>query len=174
MDTPPISFTGTLTLQDALDLNRYRARCVLRRSMRWLITGFAALLAATIIFLIAHHQFNAQLIVILFLCGYVCWGVWYQRDFAVRRQYRQHHEYYIENTVTVDENNLSITNANMDMRLAWKKVIFLLDTPRGLMFTLPNVQVLCWLPQRLFEGNNSKEAVIRHAQKNNVPVRTIE
>lgn len=174
MDTQPLSFTGKLTLQDALDLNRYRSLCVLRRSMRWLITIFSALLAATIIFLIVHRQYNLQLIIILILCVYVPVAVWYRRDFAVRKQYRRHPEYYIENTVTVDEKSVSISNVNLDMRLNWNQISFLLDTPRGLMFVLPSTNVLCWLPQRLFDGNNFKEAMLGYATKNKVPVRTMD
>ena len=174
MDPQSSSFTVKLTLQDALDLNRYRSLCELRQSMRWLITFVAALLTTTIIFLIVHRQYNIQLFAVLFLCLYVPFSVWFRRDLAVRRQYRHHPEYYIESTVTVDEKNVSISNANMDVRLAWNQIAFLLDTPRGSMFMLPPTRVLCWLPQRLFDGNHSKQAVIEYANRNNIRVRTMK
>ena len=174
MATQSISFTGKLSLDETLDMHRYRSLCALRPSFRWFMGLFSALIAALLVGVIIHGKGTLQLWVILFLCAYFPVGWWYERRLMVRWQYRRHPEYYIENTFTVDENNVSLCNANMDMRLAWNQIAFLLDTPRGLMFMLPQIRVLCWLPQRLFEGNDFKEAVVGYANKNNVPVRTMK
>lgn len=70
MDNEPISFTGKLTLNEALDIHRYRSLCSLRPSFRWFMGLFSALIAALLIYAIVHGKGNVQLWVILFLCAY--------------------------------------------------------------------------------------------------------
>lgn len=173
MENQPISFTGTLTLQDALDLHHYRGLCVLRLAFRWLIGIVAFVLAAICVTVIVFGKGNVLLWIILGLCTYFLVGWRYERRWAVRRQYRLHPEYFIESTVTVDEANVSVSNANMNLRLAWNQVAFLLVTPRGLLFMLPQMRPLCWLPIRLFEGNNCEEEVVAYAEKNQVAVKIL-
>ena len=174
VDLQPITFAGTLTLQDALDLHRYRSLCQLRPAFRWLIGVVSALIATALIGVIVVGKSTPLLWVFLVMCAYFPIGWWFERRLMVRWQYRRHPEYYVETTVTVDEKNVSIVNASMDLRLAWSKVGFLLDTPRGLVFMLPTIQVLCFLPQRLFVESNQKTGILEFAARNNIPVRLMK
>lgn len=171
MESQSVSFTGRLTLQDTLDLHRYRSLCILRPVFRWLIGILTVVLATMCLAVIVFGKGTIPLWIILGLCVYVLVGWRYERRLAVRRQYRRHPEYFIENTVTVDEANVSISNANMELRLAWSRVAFLLDTPRGLLFMLPQMQALCWLPRRLFENNDYLDGIKKRAALNKVLIR---
>ena len=155
-------------------MDKYRALCVVRPALRWFVGTFSALLAATILFLFVHHIFNPPLLVILLLCAYIPVGAWYHRMYAIRRHYRRHPELYLECMVACDEWTISVSNANAASRLRWNLVSFLLETRRGLMFMLPQMRVLCWLPQRLFEGNDHKRTIIGYALANKIPVRTVD
>ena len=42
-----------------------------------------------------------------------------------------HPGYSTENAVAVSENNVSVSSANMDLRLAWMNLAFFSDTPHG-------------------------------------------
>ena len=174
MDTVPISFTGKLTEQDVLDLVRYRSLCQVRPSIRWLIAVVSFLIAAGCVAVNVLIGFNPLLAFFLLGCAYFPVGWWYHALWAARRHYRKHPELYLENTFTVDADAVRITNADLDYKLVWKHIHFLLDTPKGLMFLLPNTQVLCWLPQRLFEGNNYKTSIFAFAAANNIQVRCIK
>ena len=62
----------------------------------------------------------------------------------------------------------------MDLRLVWRHGTLLLDTPRELLFMISPAGVLCWLPQRLFEGNHDKQTIITYASENKVRVRAMK
>ena len=173
MDEAPLSFTGRLTLQDVLDLHRYQALCLVRPSIRWLLGIVSFLIVVFCIWVTVLGIAKSPVWPILILCAYFPVGWWYERRWAVRRHYRHHPEQFLESTVKVTRDDVAVSNASMDLRLAWKHVTLLLDTPCGLLFMVPPTGVLCWLPQRLFEGNGDKQTIIRYASENKVRVRTM-
>jgi len=79
----------------------------------------------------------------------------------------------VESTVALSEDSVSVANVNFDMRLRWKQLRTVVSTRRGLLFLLPPQQPLCWLPQRLFEGNTKKEQILDLARQHNVPVKEL-
>lgn len=174
MNQTPITFTGNPSLQDVLDLVRYRSLCQVRPAIRWLIGVLSFLIAASIVLVWYLGHFTATIPLILVLCAYFPIGWWYHAFWVARRHYRKQPEIYVNNTVTIDKASVSISSVGMELRLAWKHIDFLLDTPEGLMFVLPNVRVLCWLPQRLFQGNDHKAAILTYATGNNIPVRSMK
>ena len=78
-----------------------------------------------------------------------------------------------ETAVVLSEESVCVANVNFDVRLAWKELRTVVSTQRGLLFVLPRQQALCWLPQRLFEGNTEKEQVLQLARQHNVPVKEL-
>ncbi len=72
--TEPLSFTGTLTLQDWLDLNRYHFRCVLRWPIRLLMAVVSLLNAALIIVAGTQTHFRTFSFFALALCAYFPFG----------------------------------------------------------------------------------------------------
>jgi len=166
----PISFTGKLTLQDALDLNWYHWRIIIRPPFRWMVSTVSFLIALLCIWSAFTVGFSSVIVPLLFLCAYFPLGWMLERSFLVRRRYRRHPEHYVESTVKFAADAVTTENANMQMRLAWNQLGRFVDTPRGLLVLIPPHSPICWLPSRLFEGNDAKEKILSLASSHNVPV----
>jgi hypothetical protein len=172
--TKALSFTGTLTLQDILDLHHYRSLLVVRQSIRWLLAIFSLLIIAVVLVAGVQSHFSWPSYVILAVFVYFlfsCFGL--DERLRVARHYRRHPDQYVESTVALSEDSVSVANINFDMRLRWKQLRTVVSTRRGLLFLLRPQQPLCWLPQRLFEGNSKKEQILDLARQQNVPVREL-
>ena len=169
--TEPLSFTGTLTLQDTLDLHRVHSRVVLRRSIRYLMAVFSLLIATLVIWAGTRSQFTAVSFAILGLCAYFPFG-WLALDrLSVARNYRRHPEHFIEHTVTFTDASISASSINADVRVNWNQLAAIVSTPRGLLFLLPPHNVWFWLPQRLFENNDHKETILAFAAEHSISIR---
>jgi len=121
-----------------------------------------------------HSHFGWPSYVILAVFVYFlfsCFGL--DGRLRVARHYRRHPDQYVESTVALSEDSVSVANVNFDMRLRWKQLRTVVSTRRGLLFLLPPQQPLCWLPQRLFEGNTKKEQILDLARQHNVPVKEL-
>jgi hypothetical protein len=169
--TEPISFTGTLTLEDALDLSHFHFRCVLRRSIRVLLGVFSLLIAATVIFVGSMGHFTVSFFLILALCAYYPFGWLIHLRLGVARRYRRHPEQVVETSVMFDNDSVFMSNVHMDMRLNWDRLSAVISTPRGLLFLLPRQSPLFWLPKRLFEDNNHREAILELAAEHDISIR---
>jgi hypothetical protein len=169
--TEPLSFTGTLTLQDALDLHRYRSRLIVRRPIRWLLSAFSLLMMTIVLVAGFHSHFTWPSYVVLAVLLYFPFGWFWLERVQVARHYRKHPEHYIESTVTLSEDTVAVANANYEMRLRWKQLRAAVITPRGITVLLPPHSPLFWLPQRLFEGNDKREQIIDLAREHNVPIK---
>jgi hypothetical protein len=167
----PLSFTGTLTLQDTLDLRHYRSLLVIRRPIRWLLATFSLLIISLVLVAGFHSHFTWPSYVILAVCVYFPFGCFALERLRVARYYRKHPDEYVECTVALSEDSVSVANVNYDMRLRWNQLRSVVSTRRGLLFLLPPQQPLCWLPQRLFDGNTKKQQILELARKQNVPVK---
>jgi len=170
----PLSFTGKLSLQDTLDLHYYRSLLVVRRSIRWLLAIFSVAIIAIVLVAGLHGHFTWPSYVILAVFVYFlfsCFGL--DERLRLARHYRRHPDQYVESTVVLSEESVCVANVNFDVRLAWKELRTVVSTQRGLLFVLPRQQALCWLPQRLFEGNTEKEQVLQLARQHNVPVKEL-
>jgi hypothetical protein len=88
-------------------------------------------------------------------------------------RYRRHPEQFIESTVTLTDNSLVVSNADMDLRLNWNQLRSIIATPRGVLFLAPPYQALFWLPRRLFDGNTYREAILRLADQHSVQIKRI-
>ena len=171
MTTEPLSFTGTLTLQDTLDLHRYRSRLVIRRPIRWLLAIFSLLMISVVLVAGFRSHFTWPAYVILAVLLYFPFGwFWLERQ-QVIRHYRKHPDQYVESTVTLSEDTVAVANVNYEMRLRWKQLRSAVITPRGIMFLLPPHSPIFWLPQREFDGNDKREQIINLARKHNVPIK---
>ena len=171
MTTEPLSFTGTLTLQDTLDLYRYRSRLIVRRPIRWLLGIFSLLMISVVLVAGFHSHFTWPSYVVLAVLLYFPFGWFWLERLQVARHYRKHPDQYVESTVTLSEDTVAVANANYDMRLRWKQLCRAVITPRGIMFLLPPHSPLFWLPQRLFDGNDKREQIIDLARKHSVPIK---
>ena len=149
----------------------YHFRCVLRRSIRVLMGVFSLLIATAVIFAGIKTHFTVFLFTVLALCAYYPFGWLIHHRLAVVRRYRRHPEHYIESTVTFTNESVSISNVHMDMRLNWDRLSAIVSTPRGLLVLAPPHTALCWLPQRLFYGNNDREALLELAKEHKVLIR---
>ena len=166
----PSSFTGKLSLQDALDLHHYLWRAKVRRPFRWTVNVFSLLIALLCIWSVVVAGFSSVIIPILLLCLYFPLGWIFERRFLVARRYRRHPEHYIESTVSFTADAVSVHNANLQMRLGWNQLRSVIDTPRGLLVLTPPHNPLCWLPNRLFDGNDARESILALASSHNVPI----
>lgn len=170
MTAEPITFTGTLTLQDALDLNHYHWRTMLRRPFRWLIAGFSLLIASVCLWAASQTGFHFSMVLILALCLYFPFGWLLERRLTVVYRYKRHPEHYIENTVSFTPDSIALSNRNMDLRLAWNQLRAIITTPRGILFLLPPHNPLFWLPNRLFVDNEFRSQIMDLALTHSVNV----
>ena len=171
MAATPLSFTGKLSLQDTLDLHHYRSLLVVRRSIRWLLAIFSVIIIAIVLVAGVHSHFTWPSYVILAIFVYFlfsCFGL--DERLRVARHYRKHPEQYVESTVALSDDSVCVANVNFDARLGWNQLRTVVSTRRGLLFVLPSRQPLCWLPERLFEGNMKKEQILELARQHNVSV----
>ena len=171
MIAEPLSFTGTLSLQDTLDLHRYHFRYLLRWPIRILMAALSSLIAAIIILVGIKTQFKASFFCILALCAYYPFGWYLHRHLAVSRRYRRHPELFLETTVTFTNESVSTSNFRMDLRLNWDQLAAIIFTPLGLLILARPHTAWFWLPQRLFDGNTQKETIQELAEENKIPIR---
>jgi hypothetical protein len=168
--TEPISFTGTLTLKDALDLNHYLFRYIVDWPVRILMAVTSALIAALLIFVVRPGNLTFTLWIILFFCAYFPFGWILHRRLAVWWYYRRHRDQYVETTVTITNDSVSSSNTRADMRLNWDGLKAIISTSRGVLFIVPRHSAWFWLPQRLFEGNDKKERILEVAKEHKVRI----
>ena len=168
----PLSFTGKLTLQDALDLHHYRSLLIVRRSVRWLLTGVSLFIITLVVFAGVASHFTWPLYGIIAFFVYLPLIFFFDR-IRVAWYYRRHPDKYVESTVALEDDAISVQNINVQMRLGWSQLCSVVSTRRGLLFVLPPHQPLCWLPQRLFETNTKKEQIFDLARKHNVAVKQL-
>ncbi len=167
----PISFAGTLTLQDTLDLNRYHFRYVLGWPVRILMAVTSFFIAALVVWAARQAHFTVFIIFILVLCAYYPFGWLLHRRLAVVWRFRRHPEHFIEHTVTITNDSLSTSSVRSDIRLNWDSLAALVSTPRGLLFLLPRHSIWFWLPHRLFQDNTCKDAILALAKEHKIVVR---
>jgi hypothetical protein len=172
MSAKLLSFTGKLTLQDTLDLHHYRSLLVVRRSVRWLVTAVSLLIITAVVLAGIQSHFTWPLYFIIALFGYFPLSFLLDR-LRVARYYRRHPDKYVESTVDLGEDIISVENVNYQTRLRWNQLSRVVSTRRGLLFVLPPYQPLCWLPQRLFEGNSKKEQILNLAQHHDVRIKRL-
>ncbi len=165
MLTEPLTFTGTLSLKDALDLNHYLFRYIVDWPVRILMAVTSGLIAALLIFVVHLGNLSFTLWIILFLCAYFPFGWILHRRLAVWWYYRRHRDQYIEHTVTISNDSISTFSTRADMRLNWDGLKAIISTSRGLLFIVPRHSAWFWLPQREFEGNNRKEQILEVARE---------
>src|SRR5262249_36439394 len=101
MKTGSISFTGKLTLEDALDINRYLLRSLMRPAVCILWAAVSLLVVALIIFVGTKGHFEPLMIFGLVLFIYYPFGWLAQRWLGVQWDYRRHPNHYLEHTVII-------------------------------------------------------------------------
>jgi hypothetical protein len=166
-----LSFTGTLTLQDTLDLHHYRSLVIVRRSIRWFLAILSLFLISVVLVAGFHSHFTWPSFVVLAVLLYFPVGWFGLERLRVARYYRRHRDQYVESTVTLNGDSVAVENVNYQMRLRWNQLSKVVSTPRGVLFLLPPQQALCRLPQRLFLDNDKKERIQNLARQNNVSVK---
>ncbi len=170
MLTDSLSFTGTLTLKDALDLNHYLFRYIVDWPVRILMAVVSASIASLFIFVVRLQNMTFTLWLILLLCVYCPFGWILHRRVRVWWYYRRHRDQYIEHTVTITNESISTSSTRADMRLNWDGVKAIVTSPRGLLFVVPPHSAWFWLPQRLFDRNNKKEQILDVAREHNLRI----
>jgi hypothetical protein len=166
----PLSFTGTLSLRDALDLNHYLFRYIVDWPVRIPMAVTSALIAAFLIFVVRPGNLTFTLWIILFLCAYFPFGWVLHRRMRVCWHYRRHPDQYIEHTVAITNDSVSTFSTGADMRLNWDGLKAIISTSRGLLFIVPPHSAWFWLPRREFDGNMKKEEILKLAREHNVRV----
>jgi hypothetical protein len=166
----PISFTGTLSLKDAVNLNHYLFRYIVDWPVRILMAATSAIVATLIIWAGREGHFTFFMFVVLLLCAYFPFGWILHRRFAVWWYYRRHSDQYIEHTVTITNDSISTSSTRADMRLNWDGLKAIISTGRGLLFIVPRHSAWFWLPQRLFDNNSKKEQILEVAREHNVRI----
>jgi len=167
----PISFTGKLSLQDCLDIHRYHSRIVLRPSVRVLMVLVSILIATIVISAGISSHFELISFVVLGFCAYCSFGWFLLGRRNVRRRYKHDVARFGETTVTFTEDTVSSSDSRISIRMPWSQMASIIITPRGLLFLVPPHQTWFWLPQRLFEGNSEKEAILELATQHEIPLR---
>ena len=170
MLTEPLTFTGTLSLKDALDLNHYLFRYIVDWPVRILMAVTSAFIATLLIWAGRQGQFTFFIWFVLFLCAYFPFGWILHRRLAVWWYYRRHPDQYIEHTVTITNESVSTSSTRADARLNWDGLKAIISTSRGLLFIVPRHSAWFWLPQRLFESNDKKEQILEVAKEHKIRI----
>jgi hypothetical protein len=168
--TAQISFTGTLSLKDALDLNHYYFRYVVDWPVRILMAATSLAIAALLVVVVGPAHFTAFIIFVFVLCAYFPFGWLLHHRFGVWWRYRRHPEQYIEHTATITNESVATSSVRADLRLTWDGVKAIVASPRGLLFIVPPHSAWFWLPQREFDGNTKKEQILETAREHNVRI----
>jgi hypothetical protein len=168
----PLVFRGRLSLEDVTHVRRYHDRILLRKPLRWVVGLFATALAVvctSAMFLIGPHP-AAVAVILAWLCLLL---LPWERRWRARRHCRKHPEEYLETQVALTEDRVSIENEALRSEFQWKVVGLVCDTPQGLLFCDRAFRALFWLPARLFDGSQPREAVLELTARNAVRVRRL-
>lgn len=186
MITEPFSFTGRLSLEDVLDLHRYHSRFVLRPGLRNFACVFAFLFAALPVTVLIYNgvfpkfdQATLTILVVIVAALYFPAQWLFLDRLWIRRNYKIQSESYPKSSVTFTQETITVTVANglSEVGLAWGKLAALANTPRGLLFLLRedyDYHVWFWLPDSVFEGNESKVSILKTASEYHVPIRVMK
>ena len=169
--TEPISFSGTLTRRDWLDLSRFHLRCALRLPIRILMAVCSAIIAALMIRYSIKDGFRPVSFAVLAICAYYPLGWLLHHRLAACLRYRRHPDQFIEHIVTFTSEGVSSSSAQADLRINWDRLALLVSTPRGLLLVVPPCTAWIWIPQRLFDGNDHRVAILKLATEHGVPIR---
>lgn len=171
MTAEPISFTGTLSLEDLLDIHHYHSRILVRPVIQYLMRAVSLVFVGITITAGIYGGFTFNSAWVLAACAYFPFGwQWLDRR-SVRRRYRRNLQHFIETTATFTDESVSTWNVEGDARLNWKQLKSVVDTPRGLLFLLPPHQIWFWLPRRVFREAEEVEAVLALAAEHQVEIR---
>lgn len=179
-DGEVLVFRGRLTEEDVTDIRWCLNRLTVRRSIRWLAYGLAAIVAAlclAAIVVMFRQGLSASIgllvVTLLVLFYWAFFLLWLPREQAwrARRHYRRHPEDYLETKVTLTGDHVVTENTDGKSELRWKWVGFVVDVPAGLMFLDTGGRMMFWLPSRLLDGEGLRERVLGLARSKGNRVR---
>jgi hypothetical protein len=174
----PVRFTGTLTLQDLLDVQRYHFRLVIRRRFLLLMAAVSVAVAALTLALGgAWIRRDLAYYAILAGCAWLPFGWAAHHRLRVYWNHLVRRRSQVEHTVTVGPDSILASSPARDLRLDWSEVAAVVDTPRGVLVVLPPNHVWFWLPNRLFDhdggGVRDRARVLKFAVDRGVEVRSM-
>ncbi|HSI12568.1 MAG TPA: hypothetical protein VK961_11010 [Chthoniobacter sp.] len=144
---------------------------MLRIWIRVLLGVFSLFIATLVIFLGMKMGFGAGSFLILALCAYFPFGWLLHRRWAVSWRYRHHRDQFIEHTVIITNDDVMVSSIHTDLRVNWDRLAFVVSTPHGLLFFIRPRAGWFWLPQRLFEDNQYKDAILELSTEHKIPIR---
>jgi hypothetical protein len=166
-----VTFTGKLTMQDAINLHWYRERCLIRPGIRFSMNLLAVGLVCGAGFSFLHAGINTPGIFLIAVSICIL-GNGVMNRWFLQKRYKRNPDDFVETTVSISPVEIHLNNKNIDMTLPWTQVASVCDTPKGLLFLVRDSAPLCWLPQRLFEGNQSKEQILQYAKAATTQIKT--
>lgn len=164
-------FRGRLNEEDVYRIHRYLWRLAFRRPFRWLAFAFLTLFAVGGMWWAVET--GTPLAGLWFVLVWAVFSVAWQLEqrWSVRRYYRTHETDYLETEVTLGGEWIRIENESLRSELKWPLVGLVINAPEGLLFCDRANQCLFWLPERILDGSDLREQVLRLARSNEVLVR---
>jgi len=171
MKTETIRLTGSLCASDLRDIRRYQSRLVIRPSLRFVYYALSILIVSLLILVGFYQEFDLRLIVLIIFCVWFSFGRWvvsrWKFETALRSGIGQQ-----ESTVTLNQESVYCANDESEVRLTWKHIHCIVETPRGLLFVLPPHDTWFWLPGRIL-SNKLREEILSLAEGNCVTIRAM-
>jgi small-conductance mechanosensitive channel len=181
-EVEPIIFRDRLTEADVVDITRCSDLLLVRRSIRWLVVGFATLLAALALGVLVVRGYlgletpvTSKVVSVVVLIGwtYLLFGLPRERASQARSAFRRHAADHLETEVTLSPDRVMLVNEAMRSEFQWRLVKLVVDAPAGILFCNSARQAMFWLPARLFVGNELRERVLSLAESNGVAIKRL-
>lgn len=179
----PLVFCGRLEEEDVGNLQRYRTRLTLSRKAIWSIGGLGTiLLVLGMVFVtsgfFAERDTRFIAYFISFIGMVLLVSLFLQSPSAqawqAKRHYRRFAEQFRESEVTLTTGRVAIQNEAMRTESRWDMIGVIGDTPAGLLFCGKGGYALFWLPNRVLEGDNTRDQVLALAESNGVRIQRVE
>jgi hypothetical protein len=152
MDTE-LTFTGSLSLKETLEMDRYRLKFFFRPIYRWSLYCGAMFFLIMSIYRIVQFGFSFFPVIVIIGSIYAIIGWKIERSYRIHRAFKKSENEDRQASVRITEENIYIKNRLMESSFDWQVVKCAINGPGGFLVQVANHQNLFYLPSYLFDGN---------------------
>ena len=168
-----LTFIGTLSLQETLDMDRYRLNYVFRPLYRCLLYFMAGFFLIMGIFRLIYYEFSFFPVLLLFGSLYALFGWRIERKYRIKKEFKKYEHDDRPTTVRLNEENIYMKNKLMEATFEWDVIKTLINAPGGILIQITRHQNLFYLPSYLFKNNNKRQKIIKLFELKKIPIKTI-
>lgn len=172
MDTD-FEFVGTLSLQETLEMDKYRLRVMFRPLYRWLLNMIALFLLIMGIYRLVTFEFSFFPVAIVLgaIYGMVGWKI--ERQYRIKKRFKKDEHEDRETIIRLNKETVYIKNELMETSFDWNVIKRVIKGPAGILVQVTNYQNLFFLPSHYYETNKKQDRLMKLFQTKDIPIKIL-